>query len=156
MTHFSLIHEPEYMKNRYNWKYQLFFTRSIFASTNQTPFKTEWVNTPTGPRLALARRSKFSDTARNPAKQRSISSAVLRSLMSVGNATDKAEWRRTYGQIPLFARPPWSICTSGFYVSLENFIGFWTKSSQEVGLPYMEPRRRLGHHIWLVMNYSYL
>ena len=42
-------------------------------------------------RLALARRSKFSDTARNPAKQRSISSAVLRSLMSVGNATDKAE-----------------------------------------------------------------
>ena len=23
--------------------------------------------------------------------------------MSVGNATDKAEWRRTYGQIPLFA-----------------------------------------------------
>ena len=49
----------------------------------------------------LARRSKFSDTARNPAKQRSISSAVLRSLMSVGNATDKAEWRRTYGQIPL-------------------------------------------------------
>ena len=50
--------------------------------------------------LALARRSKFSDTARNPAKQRSISSAVLRSLMSVGNATDKAEWRRTYGQIP--------------------------------------------------------
>ena len=56
--------------------------------------------------LALARRSKFSDTARNPAKQRSISSAVLRSLMSVGNATDKAEWRRTYGQIPLFVRPP--------------------------------------------------
>ena len=51
--------------------------------------------------LALARRSKFSDMARNPAKQRSISSAVLRSLMSVGNATDKAEWRRTYGQIPL-------------------------------------------------------
>ena len=57
-----------------------------------------------GERLALARRSKFSDTARNPAKQRSISSAVLRSLMSVGNATDKAEWRRTYGQIPLFAK----------------------------------------------------
>ena len=52
--------------------------------------------------LALARQSKFSDKARNPAKQRSISSAVLRSLMSVGNATDKAEWRRTYGQIPLF------------------------------------------------------
>ena len=106
--------------------------------------------------IALARRSKFSDTARNPAKQRSISSAVLRSLMSVGNATDKAEWHRTYGQIPLFVRPPWSICTSGFYVSLENFIGFWTKSSREVGLPYMEPRRGLGHHIWLVMNYSYL
>ena len=106
--------------------------------------------------LALARRSKFSDTARNPAKQRSISSAVLRSLMSVGNATDKAEWRRTYGQIPLFGRPPWSICISGFYVSLENFIGFWTKSSREVGLPYMEPCRRLGRHIWLVMNYSCL
>ena len=106
--------------------------------------------------LALARRSKFSDTARNPAKQRSISSAVLRSLMSVGNATDKAEWRHTYGQIPLFGRPPWSICISGFYVSLENFIGFWTKSSREVGLPYMEPRRRLGRHIWLVMNYSCL
>ena len=51
--------------------------------------------------LALARRSKFSDTARNPAKQRSISSAVLRSLMSVGNATDKAEWRRTYGTLAL-------------------------------------------------------
>ena len=45
----------------------------------------------TGHWVALARRSKFSDTARNPAKQRSISSAVLRSLMSVGNATDKAE-----------------------------------------------------------------
>ena len=58
--------------------------------------KAEWRRT-----YGQIRRSKFSDTARNPTKQRSISSAVLRSLMSVGNATDKAEWRRTYGQIPL-------------------------------------------------------
>ena len=129
--------------------------RSLMSVGNATD-KADWRRTYGQIPLFVARRSKFSDTARNPAKQRSISSAVLRSLMSVGNATDKAEWRRTYRQIPLFARPPWSICTSGFYVSLENFIGFWTKSSREVGLPYMEPRRRLDRHIWLVMNYSCL
>ena len=32
--------------------------------------------------------------------------------MSVGNATDKAEWRRTYGQIPLFGRRLHSDLTS--------------------------------------------
>ena len=50
------------------------------------------------------------------------------------------------------------ICMDGTsqYHHYQNFIGFWTKSSREVGLPYMEPRRRLDRHIWLVMNYSCL